>query len=241
MELTELKAKIISSFTGDKKELDILLAEIEKDSAVFPFNEYELLIATLISNGGLSYDKYLEIRKEYICKNPNLWLFEISAPRDFGEKFMQSFVKSRCSKIETPSKKYDANYHGQYDFWLEGVRVEVKASRVVDKSSDEPLYKKALSFNTRCGFDMNFQQLKPQCCDVFVWVAVFRDVFITWVMSSNEVLRHADYSKGQHRGNNGNEGQLHITDNNIASFKKYILKNDNLALAIKRACKRNLI
>lgn len=34
---------------------------------------------------------------------------------------------------------------------------------------------------------MNFQQLKPQCCDVFIWVAVFRDEIVLWVMSSTEV------------------------------------------------------
>lgn len=34
---------------------------------------------------------------------------------------------------------------------------------------------------------MNFQQVKPRCCDVFVWIAVWRDVIRYWVLSSNEV------------------------------------------------------
>ncbi len=86
---------------------------------------------------------------------------------------------------------------------------------------------------------MNFQQLKPQCCDVFVWVAVFRDEIVVWVMSSNEVLNNPLYSKGQHRGNKGNEGQLHIKQDNISQLDGFELKDDNLEEAIKRAFDRN--
>ena len=82
---------------------------------------------------------------------------------------------------------------------------------------------------------MNFQQLKPQCCDVFVWLAVYRDEMTIWVMSSNEVMSHADYSKGQHRGNSGNEGQLHITQDNIATLDQYVLKDDDIVTAIRNA------
>jgi len=96
-----------------------------------------------------------------------------------------------------------------------------------------------LPSNTEKTFLMNFQQLKPQCCDVFVWLAVFRDEIVIWVMSSKEVQNHPDYSKGQHRGNKGNEGQLHIRETNIHTLDKYKLKGDNLALAIKKAKQRN--
>lgn len=34
---------------------------------------------------------------------------------------------------------------------------------------------------------MNFQQIKPGCCDVFVWIGVWRDVIRYWVLSSDEV------------------------------------------------------
>lgn len=136
------------------------------------------------------------------------------------------------------SKSLDADYHGQYDLWLEGIRIEVKASRVVDADSDEPLYKKALSLHTQRPFLMNFQQLKPQCCDVFVWMAVYRDEISVWIMNSSEVENHADYSKGQHRGNSGNEGQLHITQQNIRTLDNYLLKDDDIVEAIHAAASR---
>jgi len=239
MELTELKAKIFELFSGSESDLEEILEIVEKDQAVFPFNEYEHLICNLINKGGLTYDQYIDIRTEYISANPNLWLFEISAPRVFGENFAQTYVRGKCFKIKKPNKRLDPNYSGDYDLWLDGIRIEVKASRAVDSDSEEPLYMKALSRNTKKNFIMNFQQLKPQYCDVFIWVAVFRDQIVLWTMSSKEVLNNPFYSKGQHRGNKGNEGQLHINQDNIAQFDKYELRDDNLEKAIREAAKRN--
>jgi hypothetical protein len=44
MELTELKDRIISSFSGSNEDLEEVLAIVEQDQAIFPFNEYEHLI-----------------------------------------------------------------------------------------------------------------------------------------------------------------------------------------------------
>ncbi len=85
---------------------------------------------------------------------------------------------------------------------------------------------------------MNFQQLKPQCCDVFIWVAVFRDQIILWIMNSNDVCNNPLFSKGQHRGNKGNGGQLHITNEYIALFDRYQLDSDDIAQAIRDAAAR---
>lgn len=92
MELTELKDRIISSFSGAEEELSVILEMVDDDKAIFPFNEYEHLICNLLNKGGLSFQQYIDIRTEYISENPNLWVFEISAPRGFGEKFAQTYV-----------------------------------------------------------------------------------------------------------------------------------------------------
>jgi len=238
MELTELKDRIVASFNGTEDDLADVLAMVEQDRSVFPFNEYEHLICNLIDKGGINYDQYVEIRAEYISENPNLWIFEISAPRGFGEKFAQTYVQGKCSKLKKPSKKLDPNYTGEYDLWLDGISIEVKASRAVDSDSDEPLYMKALSRHTKKRFLMNFQQLKPQCCDVFIWVAVFRDEIVLWIIGSDEVLNHPLYSRGQHRGNKGNEGQIHVKDSNVGQLSKFELKGDNIEKAIRDAAKR---
>ncbi len=86
---------------------------------------------------------------------------------------------------------------------------------------------------------MNFQQVKPACCDVFVWIAVWRDKNLYWVLSSNELEKHRDYSTGQHRGNVG-EGQLHVRQDNIKDFAAFEAPSNQLAKAIRNAYDREL-
>lgn len=240
MELTELKDKICEAFKGTADELKQFLELFEQDVASYPFNEYELLLSTMIANGGITYEEYTDIRSEYLASNPNLWVFELSAPRAFGERYAQTQLQTISNRLLKPCKKLDPGYKNQYDLWLDGIRIEVKASRVTDSDLDSnlPLYKKALTKETSRNFLMNFQQLKPQCCDVFVFMAVYSDSTTIWVMSSKEVRTHSDYSKGQHRGNNGNEGQLHITQENICTLKTYETEGTDLIQAIKAAAKR---
>ncbi len=238
MELTDLRNRIIESFQGSSDDLQDILNMVDEDQAIFPFNEYEHLICGLINKGGLTYDQYIEIRTEYISENPNLWIFEISAPRGFGEKFAQTYVQGKSSKLKKPSKKIDPTYSGEYDLWLDGISIEVKASRAVDSDSDEPLYMKALSRHTDKKFLMNFQQLKPQCCDVFIWVAVYRDEIVLWIINSDEVLNHPLFSKGQHRGNKGNEGQLHVNHDNVHMLNEFELIGDDIEKAIRDAAAR---
>ena len=229
-------------------QLNELLFKLEDESeirtrleslvSVYPFNEFEYMISTLLGAGVLSVDAYYELRDEYIARNLYLYIFEISAPRGFGEAWAQGHLKELVPDLVKPTKKLDLNYSGQYDFLLDGkIRIEVKASRAVDFESDEALYVKALAANSNQPFDMNFQQIKPGCCDVFVWVGVWRDVIRYWVLSSDEVAANKHYSAGQHRGNVG-EGQLHVKRDNVAEFSKYEARSNELAVAIRNAQQR---
>ena len=78
---------------------------------------------------------------------------------------------------------------------------------------------------------MNFQQIKPDCCDVFVWIGVWRDTIKYWVLSSEEVRNNKYFSRGQHRGNVG-EGQLWIKDSNIKEFSCFEVKVPELLAKI---------
>ena len=84
---------------------------------------------------------------------------------------------------------------------------------------------------------MNFQQMKPDCCDVFIWVGVWRDKIRYWVLSSKEVSTHHHYQEKHHRGNTG-EGQLHVKRDNINDFAKYESRSNELLKAIRAAYKR---
>ncbi|MHB1937099.1 MAG: hypothetical protein ACYCOR_11000 [Acidobacteriaceae bacterium] len=208
--------------------------------SVYPFNEFEYMISTLLGRDVLSLDEYYEIRDNYMERNLFLYIFEISGPRTFGEAWAQGNLKELVPDLHKPSKKNDPSYSGEYDFYLDDkIRIEVKASRVVDSGSDDPLYVKALSSDSTKPFWMNFQQVKPKCCDVFVWIAVWRDKIGYWVLASHELENHKGYSKGQHRGNTG-EGQLHIRQDNIHDFKPFEVASNNLASAIRDAYDREL-
>ncbi|MEK9137767.1 MAG: hypothetical protein AAB393_11645, partial [Bacteroidota bacterium] len=161
-----------------------VLARLQNLVSVYPFNEYEYLISTLLAMDALTLDDYYLLRDEYISRNLYLYIFESSSPRGFGEAWAQGHLKELVPELIKPSKKIDKDYAGQYDFLLDDrIRIEVKASRAVDSDMDKPLYVKALASDSTKPFWMNFQQIKPGCCDVFVWGAVWRDVIRYWVLS----------------------------------------------------------
>ena len=188
--------------------------------SVYPFNKFEYTLSHLIGTDTITLQQYLDIRNRYLERNKYLYVFEITAPRTFGETWAQRHLNEVVPELQRPSTSYDPDYTGQYDFWYDGIRIEVKASRAVRRKSGDSLIIKALSSDSKYGFDMNFQQIKPACCDVFVWIAVWRDVIRYWVLSSDEVKNNRYYSSGQHRGNVG-EGQLWLKDTNIDDFDEY--------------------
>ncbi len=216
----ELQDKIVSLNQASNNRYDLSDETLDCLYSVYPFNRFEYVISHLIGNGIITLEQYLDLRNSYLDRNKYLYVFEITAPRTFGETWAQRHLNEVVPELKRPSILYDPDYNGQYDFWYNGIRIEVKASRAVKRKSGDPLILKALSSDSTNGFDMNFQQIKPGCCDVFVWIAVWRDVIRYWVLSSKEVENNRYYSHGQHRGNTG-EGQLWLKDTNIAEFNRY--------------------
>jgi len=231
-----------------KQDLDRLIATLPNEAdfrwkledlfSVYPFSEYEYIISALLSADKLMFEEYIELRDDYIARNRFLYIFEISAPRGFGEAWAQGHLSELVPDLAKPSKKLDPGYSGEYDFFLDGhIKIEVKASRAVDFNTSEPLYVKALSTDSARDFDMNFQQVKPACCDVFIWLGVWRDKIRYWVLASKDVSGNRYYSPGQHRGNVG-EGQLHIRRDNMREFVNYEARSTELLQAIREAYRR---
>ena len=218
----ELEALIQTLNQEKPGRFDLSEGFLEHLYSVFPFNRFEYVISHLIANNIITLEQYLEMRNAYLERNKYLYVFEITAPRTFGETWAQRHLNELVPELRRPSTALDPSYSGQYDFWMEGIRIEVKASRAVRRESGDSLIMKALSTDATDGFDMNFQQVKPACCDVFVWIGVWRDAIRYWVLSSPEVQSNRYYSVGQHRGNQG-EGQLWIKESNIRSFDAYLV------------------
>lgn len=187
--------------------------------SVYPFNRFEYIISHLISDGILTIEDYRSLREAYHKRNKFLYLFEITAPRHFGETWAQRHLNEVIPELERPAKGSVEGFDGEYDFYWEGVRIEVKASRATERKAgtSESLVSRALNSLSDKNYAMNFQQIKPACFDVIVFIAVWTDVIRYWVFSREEIESNPHFSGAQHRGNKG-EGQLWFNRENINDF-----------------------
>lgn len=243
----ETLEKELDTFVAKLKNSGDFLSEIDRIQNVYPFNRYEYIITKLVDEKILTYDEYLDLRNDYINRNLFLYVFEISAPRGFGDTWGFSHLLSVEPELKRPSKRIDPSYNGQYDLYLpymgSSIKIEVKGSRAVDRNKpNEPLYMKALSSNSTKDFLMNFQQIKPSCCDVMLWFAVYRDCVRYWVLKNSDVYelnfspqhrnagtatRNEDYKKTDIY-----EGQVMITRETISSIQKFQVEGRALRQAI---------
>jgi hypothetical protein len=104
--------------------------------------------------------------------------------------------------------------------------VEVKAARAIDTKKRGNLVSKALRSDSDRPFWMNFQQLKLDTCDVFVFIGVWVDTIRYWVLSRDDV-KNCPYRSHQHRG--GVEYQIGITDKNVDAFDGYLVPPSEIA------------
>lgn len=223
MRLDELE-QILQNYEGklsekEKKELE---EKLQLKTEAYPFNTYELRLFYLKEKNKLIFAEYEFIRKDYITSNKYLELYGL-APRIFGEIWGEEHIRSVDGKFLKASKVSDKNYDGEYDLWLDGNKIEVKSCRAIDSEIRGSLSSKALHSNEDRNFWMNFQQLKPDSCDYFIFIGVWVDTIQYWVLTAEEVKKNP-YISHQHR--DGIEYQIGITHKNITEFNKY-LKNSN--------------
>ncbi len=84
---------------------------------------------------------------------------------------------------------------------------------------------KALSFESNEPYWMNFQQIKLDIADIFVFIGVWVDKILYWVLTNDEVKKHPIRSH-QYRG--GIEYQIGITDKNFESFNEFLVDPNKL-------------
>jgi hypothetical protein len=199
---------------ADRKLLDARLRSL---ISVFPFNEYEYILMFLLDRKVIGFKEYEKLRNDYVSSNKYLDLYSL-APRIFGEIWGHEHIKDLDERFIKPDKSIDPDYKGQYDLSLENIKVEVKAARAINTKKRGDLASKALQYGSSEPFWMNFQQIKLDICDVFIFVGVWTNEIIYWIFSNHEVKNNR-YLSHQHRG--GIEYQIGITDKNIIDFDKY--------------------
>ena len=207
------------------QDRQLLSVRLESLISVFPFNQYEYMLSFLMDRGVISFTEYEELRNRYVSDNPYLELFNL-APRIFGQIWGEAHLRDSDSRFVKPTRELDPDYEGQYDLMLEGLRIEVKSSRAINTRMRGEMVAKALRYDSDSPFWMNFQQLKLDICDVFVFIGVWVDRILYWVLSNSEVRNHPTRSS-QHRG--GIEYQIGITHRNIQQFQEFLVDSDSLA------------
>lgn len=227
-ELRSYLERLIDSLDIGNREM--LQVRLESLVSVFPFNEYEYMITFLVDRNVISFSEYEELRRNYVSENRYLDLFSL-APRVFGQIWGEQHLMDLDGGFQKPSRSLDLEYEGQYDLWLEGIRVEVKAARAIHTKKRGALASKALHWGAEAPFWMNYQQIKLDLCDVFVFIGVWVDKIVYWVMSNDDV-KHNTYLSHQHRG--GIEYQIGIRDRNIQEFDDYRVEASALTQMITK-------
>ena len=196
---------------------------------VYPFSIEGDLLAYYLSIGEISYKEYLQIKSEYHQRNKYLDLFDM-APRTYGQTWGETHILNLFPEFTKATKEnlrklYPA-FDGEFDLWLDGIRIEVKACRANNPNGVGGLSGRAYlrSEAIASKFQYHYQQLKPSCCDVFIWIGTCRDELIYWVLTSEE-LRKTGELKPQHRNENTGvagkeifEGQVWMTEEQLRPF-----------------------
>ncbi len=199
-------------------------------------SNFEFVFITLLHEKLITYNDYLNLRSEHTKRNQNLDVIKITAPRTFG-KWGEDHIASLIPELR-PGAEIKSN--GEFDLYYKKtkgvVKIEVKAGRAIDRTNDKaPYHERALVSTDKKGlFDMNFQQMKPTCFDAVVMIGVWADKYKYWLMTSAQMKKNKYFSTGQHRGNKGYEGQLHIKTENIAEFSEFEITPAQILKKIKK-------
>ena len=229
MDLHELRQYLDQlSSSLEPEEREVLNARIQGLISVFPFSEYEFILMFLRDREVISFAAYEKLRDNYVSANRYLDLFSL-APRVFGQIWGEKHIMDLDPRFRKPDKSFDPEYDGEYDLWIEGIKVEVKSSRAIHTKKRGSIVSKALRYGSDDPFWMNFQQLKLDACDVFIFTGVWVDRIAYWVMSNEDAKRN-EYLSHQHRG--GIEYQIGITNKNIQEFERFQIRPEQLGDAV---------
>lgn len=206
-----------------------IIKSIEDEKALFPFSVENRLLAYYLAIGEITYERYSQLNAEYCERNKYLNLFDM-APRTYGQIWGEQHVRTLFPQFvkatkENVSAQYPA-FDGEFDLWLDGIRIEVKACRANNTKAGGSLVSRAYlhSEAKAAGFKYHYQQLKPSCCDVFIWIGTCRDELIYWVLTSEELQKTGKLCS-QHRTENTGisgvevfEGQVFMTEEELSPF-----------------------
>lgn len=197
--MKELNAEIEKLIQNTKGDLAVINS-IKSENTLFPFSRENKMLGYFLSIGELTFEGYLSLCISYHCRNKYLSLYDM-APRTYGQTWGEQHIQELFPQFVKATKEnvlpYYPSFDGEFDLWLNGIRIEVKACRANKEKGKGSLASRAYlhSEAKSVGFKYHFQQLKPSCCDVFIWIGTCRDELIYWVLSSQELQKTGKLGK----------------------------------------------
>lgn len=225
-----------------------IIEEIKKERSISIFSTEGRILTYLLSKNIITYEKYLEISNDFSHRNKYWELYEMG-PRPFGQIWCENHIHELFPEFIKANKKNMASryleFQGEFDLWLDGIRVEIKASKAAgdDKTKKESIANRAYSRSeaNENSFKYHFQQVKPKCADVFICIGVCKAEIIYWVITSKELVE-TDKLSSQHRNENTGikgigvyEGQFFATEEKL---KPYLVEQEEILDVVKKVCGR---
>lgn len=223
-----------------------IIKSIEIEKTLFPFSVQSRLLTYYLALGEITYERYSQLITEYYGRNKYLHLFDM-APRTYGQTWGERHIRSLFPQfIKATKENVSAEYptfNGEFDLWLDGIRIEVKACRANNTKANGSLASRAYlhSEAKNAGFKYHYQQLKPSCCDIFIWIATCRDELLYWVLTSEELQRTGKLGP-QHRNENTGiagtkvfEGQVFMTEEELSPFR---VNEKDILKTVRQKCKK---
>lgn len=244
-----LKEKI-NKLLNDDSNNNQIIKEIATAQSLDPFSTEARQLSFLLSTGKITYEEYNEMGKDFCERNRQqnkyIELFDMS-PRTFGQTWGEQHIRKLFPDLQKATKESLADtypdFDGEFDLWTDGIRVEVKACRANSTNTKGSLSSRAYTHEEAkaSNFKYHYQQLKPSCCDIFIWIGVCKDELIYWVLTSEELQKSGKLGS-QHRNENTGkkdaevfEGQVFMTEEELTPF--LVSEKDLLSKIIEKATK----
>ena len=212
--MEKLRKDIDNLIKTSDSDINVIKA-IKKENSIYPFCTESRLLAYLISIDKISYEDYSKLCNDFCLRhqkeNQYLFLFDM-APRTFGQTWGEQHIRNLFPQFIKANKenlsKFEPSFDGEFDLWIKGIKVEVKACRANSTDTKGSLSSRAYTHDEakRANFKYHYQQLKPSCCDVFIWIGVCRDELLYWILTSEELQKTGKLGSQHRNENTGIEG-----------------------------------
>lgn len=236
MDRNQLKESLEKLFQDnldqDKKCLE---KKLEDFLCLLPAQEYDYSISFLREKDIISLKEIDKFKKCYMNSNKNLILYGIDS-RLFAEIWAIEHLKRIDPKFRMVNRDMDLEYVGQYDALFEKIKLGIKACRAINCDAKGDRFQVALRSDSSNPFVVRFKQLKIDTCAVFVFIGVWVDKMLYWVLSDKEIKanKHLVIDTNPSIGN-----IITINKKNIADFDLYKVTESEIVSAIVKRSQKN--